>query len=412
MMFPMPDRPRLFTIAVVLFVIAAVLVLAGCAASLGSGIGGATSITDEKATTAPTVVAQAQPPGIGGTGAPGTKSPGIGGTGDFAGAPGIGGTGIIGTVTAFGSIFVNGYEVDYAPDMSIRFKDATVRPNALRVGQVVEVEATGSGKRLQARSITVRHEVAGPIERIDVGRRVAVVFGQRIEIPSGVLQTSGTARAISINDLSVGDHIDVSGLRRANGVIAASHIAKTRPGAAAVIRGRVTSSDPSGFSVNGMRVEAPRANLPRVLVSGQDVQIIGTAVGGKLRARRINPAPARPFAGRVQNLSVEGYVTRAISGGAAIGQIPITRLPATARLRAGDRTILEGPVDRRGRFAPTRLQRPQINLNFPREGRRIYNRTQPAPRTQVLPPPSRAPVYRQPAPRAPVYRPQTRSRGR
>lgn len=412
-MFPMPDRPHLFTIAVVLFVLAAFLVLAGCAASLGPGGGGAaTPITGEQSTAVPTQVAQAQSPGIGGTGAPGTKSPGIGGTGNVAGTPGIGGTGIIGTVTSFGSIFVNGYEVDYAPDMPIRFKDATVRPTELRIGQVVEVEATGSGRRLQARSISVRHEVAGPIERIDHARRIAVVFGQRVEIPSGVLQAGGTSRALSINDLAVGDHIDVSGLRRANGVIAASHVAKTGPGAASVIRGRVTSSDPSGFSVNGMRVEAPRANMPRALVSGQNVQIIGTAVGGKLRARRVNPAPARPFSGRVQQMSVEGYVTRAISGGSAIGQVPITRLPSSARLRAGDRTILEGPVDRRGRFAPTRLRRPEVNLDFPGEPGRVYNRTQPVPRTQVLPPSQRAPVYRQPTPRAPVYRPAPRRGGR
>lgn len=398
---------RYFGFVITSLLIVAVMLVSGCT-SFGPG----TSLDSPIASPNPseTTVAQAGQPGIGGTGDPNTKTPGIGGTGNVAGAPGIGGTGIIGTVTGFGSILVNGLKVDYAPDIPVRFKDVTVRPDALRIGQVVEIEAVGQGNTLQARSIAVRHEVAGPIERIDLNRRTAVIFGQRIEIPRGIIQGGRASRPLSINDLAVGDHIDVSGLRRANGVIAASHIAKTGPGAAAVIRGRVTASDPAGFSVNGMRVEAPRSVIGRALVSGQPVQIVGTAVGGRLRARRVNPVPDKPFSGRVRHMSVEGYITRAISGGVAVGQVPITRLPASARLRAGDRIILDGSVDRYGRFAPSRLQRPLIKLDFPGEPAPYRSRPALPPRRQVLPPqPSPPPpVYRRPVPRPPVYRPAPR----
>lgn len=407
-MFPMPDRPRLFTVAVILFVLAALLVLAGCATSMGTDDALSGSVSGDPAQEGSTTVAQA-PPGIGGTGEPGTKSPGIGGTGDVsAGVPGIGGTGIVGTITGFGSIFVNGYEVDYAPDLPVRFKDATIRSDQLRIGHVVEAEAVSDGKRLRARRLSVRHEVAGPIEHIDRARRIAVVFGQRVEVPRGGVYTSGGLRRLSFDQLSVGDHIDVSGLRRANGVVAASHVDRTGPGAAAVLRGRVMASDPSGITVNGMRVEAPRQNIGRALVSGQNVVIVGTTVGGKLRARRVNPLPARPFEGRVKNLSIEGFVTRAISGGVAIGETPVTRLPARARLRAGDRVILEGPLDRRGSFAPTRLRQPKAQLEYPGAPRRTQVPVSPAPRQQVLPPertaPLPPPVIRGPAPRSRIYR--------
>lgn len=415
-MFRSLRRPQIAHAVVAFLALFAIALIGGCATSLGTGgtLSNDVSRTESanQQSGSDITVAQGQQPGIGGTGAPGTKAPGIGGTGNVAGTPGIGGTGIIGTVTGFGSILVNGFKVDYAPDMPIGFKDATVRPDALRIGQVVEIEASGSGNRLQARRISIRHEVAGPIERIDHARRVAVVFGQRIQIPSGIVFTAAGSRRLTIDDLRVGDHIDVSGLRQANGVIAASHVDKTGPGAAAVIRGRVTSSDPSGFSVNGMRVEAPRSAIRRALVSGQDVLIVGTAVGGKLRARRVNPAPTRPFEGRVAQLSIEGYVTRAISGGVAIGVVPITRLPASARLRAGDRIILDGPVDGRGRFAPSRVRQPRatnIRGDAPRSG----NRLEPAPRTQVLPPAPRPPyprpAYPRPAPRPPVYRSPSRT---
>jgi hypothetical protein len=392
----------------------------GCASSLSSG-GAPATLNPATAETVqqggPNIrIAQGTPPGIGGTGKQDGKTPGIGGTGQIAGgSPDIGGTGIIGTVTGFGSIFVNGFEVDYAPDLPVTFKDRTVRPAALRIGQVVAVEAEGSGKRLRATRLSVHHEVAGPIERIDPARRMVIVFGQRIEIPPGIISTANGSKRVSINDLAVGEHIDVSGLRRANGVIAASRIDKTGPGEAAVLHGRVTASGQNGFSVNGVRIDAPVGSRPVTLASGQDVQIIGTAIRGRLRARRIRQLERRPFAGRMKRLSIEGYVRRATSGGVAVGRVPIVQLPTRARIQAGERVILDGTLDTRGRFAPTRLRAPQVKLRFQGEPRRNLNTRPTPPRRQAVPPaPRLPPVIRNtpPAPRPPVYRPPPRRPGR
>jgi hypothetical protein len=98
--------------------------------------------------------ANSNKPGIGGTGNRAGDGNGIGGTGQrVTRTPGIGGTGIIGTITGFASIFVNGFEIDFAPDLPISFQGKTVRGDALRVGDVVEVEAEGKGQHLTARSI-------------------------------------------------------------------------------------------------------------------------------------------------------------------------------------------------------------------------------------------------------------------
>ena len=392
----------------------ALLALSGCGTSLGTK-GAPTTPMAAKTQPVQTqvggiTVAQNAQPGIGGTGKQDGKTPGIGGTGQIAGtSPGIGGTGIIGTVTGFGSIFVNGFEVDYAPDLPVTFKDRTVRPDALRIGQVVEIEAEGSGARLRARRLGVRHEVAGPIEKIDVNRRIAVVFGQRVEIPEGIISTGNGLRTLKISDLAAGDHIDVSGLRRSNGVIAASRIDKTGPGETAVLRGRVTASGQNGFSVNGVRIVAPVGRRPDTLSSGQDVQIIGTAIRGTLRARRIHQLALRPFAGRVRRLSVEGYVRRAISGGAAVGRYPITQLPARARIQAGERVILDGSVSARGRFAPTKLRKTRIKLRRPDLRRpdvrhRQLKATPIQPGRRAAPPARRAPVIRAPHPKRPQDR--------
>ncbi len=97
--------------------------------------------------------------GIGGTGhAPGEGN-GIGGTG----APQATITGISGTITGFGSIFVNEYEVDYTAGTPAKSDiEDKLDTQSLRIGQVVEIEAEGEGQHLHARRIAVRYEVARP----------------------------------------------------------------------------------------------------------------------------------------------------------------------------------------------------------------------------------------------------------
>ena len=81
---------------------------------------------------------QAAAPGIGGTGDVALK-PGIGGTGIDNG--GIGGTGIVGVITGFASICVNGVEVHYDESMPVNDNGQTVKTGVLALGQVVVVKA-------------------------------------------------------------------------------------------------------------------------------------------------------------------------------------------------------------------------------------------------------------------------------
>jgi len=297
-------------------------------------------------------------PGIGGTGTPALQ-PGIGGTGEPSKTPpGIGGTGIIGTITGFGSIFVNGYEVEYQADLPISLKGQTVTPDALRVGQVVAIEATGEGERLTARNISVRHEVAGPIEWVDRDAGRAGVLGQTVEIPNEVI-VDDASRTISIDDLKVGDRIDVSGLRRGDGVIAASRVDKVRQDSPALIRGTVSAVDDKGFVVNGVRVESPvNARAFKVAVN-QPVEVIGVPVSGRLGARKIHSVSARPFGGRIKRLSVEGYARQPRGAGLTIGRLRLNRLQTGSQIKTGDHVIVDGALDRQGRLSPATVRRPK-----------------------------------------------------
>ena len=131
-------------------------------------------------------------PGIGGTGAPsGLATPGIGGTGApelqpqvpgrdgpaLARTPGIGGTGlaldgagdigVMGVITGFASICVNGIEVHYDSSTPVAADGQLIHARALAVGQVVSVHAVGKGDQLSARSIAVTHAAVGPVGKVD-----------------------------------------------------------------------------------------------------------------------------------------------------------------------------------------------------------------------------------------------------
>jgi hypothetical protein len=87
----------------------------------------------------------------------GPRDQGIGGTGasiapdESEGDRGIGGTGVIGTITCFGSIVVNGLRIAYPENASMRIDGAAAPPAALRIGQVVRVIALESGGQFSTR---------------------------------------------------------------------------------------------------------------------------------------------------------------------------------------------------------------------------------------------------------------------
>src|SRR6185369_276269 len=111
--------------------------------------------------------------GLGGTGISGT---GIGGTGISEG--GIGGTGIVGVITGFASICVNGVEVHYDADTPVIADGRQGQAGELAVGQVVAVSANGKGAEVAARRIAMIHVLIGPVGMVDADAGRLEVLGQ------------------------------------------------------------------------------------------------------------------------------------------------------------------------------------------------------------------------------------------
>ena len=86
---------------------------------------------------------------------------GIGGTGISNGEGGIGGTGIIGTITKFGSIIVNGIRINYKPNQKFEAVFGKKNVNDLKIGQIVRVIATNKSNIYEAQKIIQQTNLIG-----------------------------------------------------------------------------------------------------------------------------------------------------------------------------------------------------------------------------------------------------------
>jgi len=112
---------------------------------------------------------------------------GLGGTGllasagnDEDGDVGLGGTGILGAITGFGSIFVNGIEIEYDNNTAFTVDGKPAEHRKLEVGDVVEVLTKDSKKYTQAQVINLRHEIIGKVESVDLQTFSFTIQGQTI----------------------------------------------------------------------------------------------------------------------------------------------------------------------------------------------------------------------------------------
>ncbi len=190
---------------------------------------------------------------------------GIGGTGIIRRNDdrGIGGTGIVGVIQRFGSIFVNGERISYAPNVPVLIDGAATSAKALRIGQVVRVLALRQANgMLTTRGIAVVSEVVGPIENVNTGE--ITVLGQKV-ISAG-----------SESWRRPGTQVAVFGLRRTDGVIVASLVEPRRDNATRVAG--LLERDRGALRIGGLRLDG----------AGRDASLARES-GRSFRSRRSQP---------------------------------------------------------------------------------------------------------------------------
>ena len=186
-----------------------------------------------------------------------------GGGGGSSTSAGIGGTGIVvGRITDFGSVYVNGQRFETATSQFIVDGDNSASQADLALGMVARltVETLNGAFTGKATQVSYDDEVEGPIATITPpmdGVRTLTLFGQTVTIDENNTLFEGRAFV----DLAVDDVIEVSGFRLSDTEIRATYVefkGTFIPGTTeAEIRGVIGSymmGPPETFVVDGVTV--------------------------------------------------------------------------------------------------------------------------------------------------------------
>jgi hypothetical protein len=250
--------------------------------------------------------------------------------GPFFASGGIDGSGVIsrGSISAFGSVVVNGTEFDTnnaaitINGVEIGTGDEAVREN-LDIGRVVTVEGirTEESNTAVADRVTYSNNVKGPVESIsdiDAISREILVLGQMVIVNAATYFNGTTFDTIAPDDV-----VEVSGLFDDTGTVWATFIGKTGrvvPGLEVEVTGYIVNLEPAfqSFEINGLTVDyslADTSALPDGMpAEGLFVEVQGTldAIGEEMAALAIQPGDELGAVG-ASEIEVTGFVTNFVS---------------------------------------------------------------------------------------------------
>jgi len=197
------------------------------------------------------------------------------------------GTASVGTITGFGSVFVNGVEFETA-NASIVIDGQPADESDLAVGMVVELRGTDDGRQGTAFSIASNDELEGLVlaNNIAAGSTTGTldIMGQTVNVTLDTVFESDVAGVTAVDQIASGNVVEVHGFSDGNGDIFATHLEVKAADLATYLAGH-----PDGIEVKGV-------------VKGLD----GSAQTFLLGSMKVNYAGASEVpAGLADNLYVE-----------------------------------------------------------------------------------------------------------
>jgi uncharacterized membrane protein YgcG len=241
--------------------------------------------------------------GAGGTGIS-TEHGGTGGTGIVADnmllpEDGAGGITIVGVVTGFASICVNGEEVHYDAKTPVFDNGKAAQLGHLAAGKMVMLKADRVAGRLQARAIGMFNAVAGPVGKVDIARQQIKVMGQTVRVDKNTMQ--------QMSNVAAGIEVRVSGHRLNNGDIVATRVDVANNTGGANTLGLVTGVSNDSFVVSGTRVSVDSKKMLEKIMVGSEVRVAGNWDGSAIKASRIESQPIKNVINRSDTAIIEGF---------------------------------------------------------------------------------------------------------
>ena len=234
---------------------------------------------------------------------------------------GIGGTGIsVGSITAFGSIWVNGVRYDVSQADFVRDGVSAPGQSAYRIGEVVTI--TGSvntdGVSGTAQTVEFNDVLEGTVSQVSTDGSTIEVLGQTIHADAlTVFHGFGL-----LSDLQLGNVLEISGVYDAQGMIRASSITLKQTffisGESMLeVKGRISEVNPDAktFLLDQLLVDYSIADLSELsdaLAVGQYVEVESELAlqGGTLLASKVEIEDEYTVFESGQEVELEGLVTQ------------------------------------------------------------------------------------------------------
>ncbi|NOT23887.1 MAG: hypothetical protein HOP22_14360 [Nitrospiraceae bacterium] len=275
---------------------------------------------------------------------------GGGGTTTSTGGTTSGSAAATGTVTGFGSVFVDGKKFDtsgasFIVDGEAGGQDDLKLRQLLKLGMTVTVTGSFNGNKWLADTLLQKDAVEGLVQSIAADGLSLVVMGQRVLIDSTTLIDKNIPGQNILSLLAGQDSVEVNGYIGPNGEIQATFIERKDPGAVTPeVRGVVTGhqSGLNTFRIGALIVNyavADFSNMPNPNVTpwnGLFVEIKGTdsnsfdPVTRTLTASRVEPENRGLAINRIDQFNLQGAVTQTQVDGTDDFLIGTTRVRTTA----------------------------------------------------------------------------------
>ena len=203
-----------------------------------------------------------------------------------------------GEITGFGSVIVNGIKFDMS-GASVMLDDDPGDDSQLRIGMMVRVEGKiddNDRTKGQAHRVHFMDDLEGPISDIDYTNNTFVALGQTVVVSA----RTHFEHVAGLDQLKVGNIVEVSGMVDANGVIQATFVELEKlsfvPGDDEIeVKGTISELDTNTktFKLKGLTVDYSNARLEDVpngvLANGMFVEVESRQgiVDGKLIASEV-----------------------------------------------------------------------------------------------------------------------------
>lgn len=296
---------------------------------------------------------------------------GCGSGGDGASGVATGGTGgsaaASGTITGFGSVFVNGKKFE-TNSASFVVDDQSGGQNDLKLGMTVVVTGSVSGDSRSASVVRQKDAVEGLVQSVSTDGLSLVVMGQTVLVDNTTLIDNNIPGQTILNLVAGTDFVEVNGHIRTDGVIQATFIEKKPVGTVTPeVRGFVKNHgdaaktfqignltvnyatalindmpNPTGNSWNGLLVEAKGTNF----TPGPNAQTQGTLIATKVESENQGVQQADEF-------EMEGFVTQVMGVGDFFIGTTHVQTTSSTEFRGGtiDEIVVGAKLSAEGRLA-------------------------------------------------------------